>query len=53
MARMPGTRPDASDSVKAYLGLDATQYDKRSAFPGILNVDVPIVLAWAVDDPSI
>jgi acetyl esterase/lipase len=43
---------DASDSVKAYLGLDASQYDKRSVFPGILNVDVPIVLAWAVDDPA-
>lgn len=43
---------DASDSEKAYLGTDATQYDKRSAFPGILNVDVPIVLAWATDDSA-
>jgi acetyl esterase/lipase len=43
---------DASDSVKAYLGGDASLYDKRSAFPGILNVEVPIVLAWAVDDPA-
>ncbi|MBR0842019.1 carboxylesterase family protein [Bradyrhizobium liaoningense] len=41
---------DASDSEKAYLGADASQYDKRSVFPGILNVDVPIVLAWAADD---
>jgi acetyl esterase/lipase len=41
---------DASDSEKAYLGNDASQYDKRSVFPGILNVDVPIVLAWAADD---
>ncbi len=24
----------------------------RSVFPGILNVDVPIVLAWAADDPA-
>jgi acetyl esterase/lipase len=43
---------EASDSEKAYLGPDATQYDKRSAFPGILNVDVPIVLAWATDDSA-
>ncbi|MCS3728502.1 acetyl esterase/lipase [Bradyrhizobium betae] len=43
---------DASDSVKAYLGTDASQYDKRSVFPGILNVDVPIVLAWASDDAA-
>lgn len=43
---------DASDSEKAYLGTDASQYDKRSAFPGILNVDVPIVLAWAADDSA-
>jgi acetyl esterase/lipase len=43
---------DASDSEKAYLGNDATQYDKRSVFPGILNVDVPIVLAWAADDSA-
>lgn len=43
---------DASDSVKAYLGTDPAQYDKRSVYPGILNVDVPIVLAWATDDPA-
>jgi acetyl esterase/lipase len=43
---------DASDSEKAYFGPDATQYDKRSVFPGILNVDAPIVLAWAAGDPA-
>lgn len=43
---------DAGDSVKAYLGTDATQYDNRSVFPGILNVDVPIVLAWSADDAA-
>jgi acetyl esterase/lipase len=43
---------DASDSEKAYLGLDAREYDKRSVFPGILNFDEPIVLAWAADDPA-
>jgi len=41
---------DASDSEKAYLGTDTSQYNNRSVFPGILNVDVPIVLAWAADD---
>jgi len=43
---------DASDSEKAYFGNDAAQYDKRSVYPGILNVEEPIVLAWAVNDPA-
>lgn len=43
---------DASDSEKAYLGPDASQYNARSVFPGIINVDVPVVLAWAADDPA-
>lgn len=43
---------DASDSVKTYLGTDAAQYDKRSVFPGILNVDEPILLAWAANDSA-
>ena len=43
---------DATDSEKAYLGTDASQYDKRSVFPGILNVDAPIVLAWAAADQA-
>ncbi|MGY8668118.1 alpha/beta hydrolase [Bradyrhizobium sp. UFLA05-109] len=43
---------DASDSEKAYLGSDAAQYDKRSALPGILQVEEPIVLAWAAADPA-
>ncbi|AWL99147.1 alpha/beta hydrolase [Bradyrhizobium amphicarpaeae] len=43
---------DASDSEKAYLGGDASKYNARSVFPGILNVDVPIVLAWAADDSA-
>lgn len=43
---------DASDSEKAYFGSDPSQYDKRSVFPGILNVEEPILLAWAVDDPA-
>jgi acetyl esterase/lipase len=43
---------DASDNEKAYLGLDAAQYDKRSVFPGILNIEEPILLAWAANDPA-
>lgn len=43
---------DASDSEKAYLGSDASQYDSRSVFPGILNIDAPILLAWAADDSA-
>lgn len=43
---------DADDGTKAYLGNDAGLYDKRSAFPGILAVDEPIVLAWSTSDPA-
>jgi acetyl esterase/lipase len=43
---------DADDSAKAYLGGDAGLYDERSAFPGILSVDEPIVLAWSTSDPA-
>ena len=42
---------DASDAEKSYFGADASKYDERSAFPGILNLDVPILLAWSVLDP--
>jgi acetyl esterase/lipase len=44
--------PDASESEKAYLGADQTQYDKRSVLPGILMVAAPILLAWAADDTA-
>jgi acetyl esterase/lipase len=43
---------DASDSERSYLGTDASKYNDRSAFPGILEVDVPIVLAWSAADPQ-
>jgi acetyl esterase/lipase len=43
---------DPNDSERAYLGSDAAQYDKRSAFPGVLKVEEPIVLAWAAADPA-
>jgi acetyl esterase/lipase len=42
---------EAGDGERSYLGADASQYDKRSAFPGILTVEEPIVLAWSAVDP--
>jgi acetyl esterase/lipase len=42
---------DASAAEKSYFGADASQYDARSAFPGILNIETPILLAWAAADP--
>jgi acetyl esterase/lipase len=42
---------DTSDGERAYLGDDAGQYRERSAFPGILEVEEPIVVAWSAVDP--
>jgi acetyl esterase/lipase len=42
---------DATDAEKSYFGTDASKYDQRSAFPGILDIDTPILLAWSVLDP--
>jgi acetyl esterase/lipase len=42
---------DASDAEKSYFGADVSKYDERSAFPGILNIDTPILLAWSALDP--
>ena len=42
---------DASDAEKSYFGADISKYDERSAFPGILNIDTPILLAWSALDP--
>jgi acetyl esterase/lipase len=42
---------DATEAEKSYFGADASQYDQRSVFPGILNVDAPILLAWSAMDP--
>jgi acetyl esterase/lipase len=46
-------RADAEigEGAKSYLGTDAGKYDERSAFPGILRIEDPIVLAWSTDDP--
>ena len=42
---------DANEEERSYLGADASLYDSRSAFPGILEVKEPIVLAWSTVDP--
>jgi acetyl esterase/lipase len=46
-------RADAEigDGAKSYFGADVGKYDERSAFPGILKIEDPIVLAWSTDDP--
>jgi acetyl esterase/lipase len=46
-------KPDANadESERSYFGTDTSKYDDRSAFPGILEVDEPIVLAWSAADP--
>jgi acetyl esterase/lipase len=41
---------DADAIEKAYFGADASKYDERSVFPGILNIDTPILLAWSATD---
>ena len=42
---------DASAEEKSYFGADASQYDQRSVFPGILNIETPLLLAWSTQDP--
>ena len=42
--------PDASAAEKAYFGDDASKYEARSAFPGIVRIEMPILLAWSVMD---
>jgi len=45
---------DTSESERSYIGADANTYDARSAFPGILQVEEPIVVAWsAIDSPKL
>jgi acetyl esterase/lipase len=43
--------PDANAAEKAYFGNDPSQYEHRSAFPGILHVEAPVLLAWSALDP--
>jgi acetyl esterase/lipase len=42
---------DAGAAEKSYFGADPGKYDEQSAFPGILNIATPILLAWAARDP--
>jgi acetyl esterase/lipase len=42
---------DAGATEKSYFGADPSKYDERSAFPGILNIETPILLAWSAIDP--
>ena len=46
-------RADAAigEGAESYFGTDASKYDERSVFPGILKIEDPIVLAWSTDDP--
>jgi acetyl esterase/lipase len=41
---------NAGPDEKSYFGTDATQYDQRSAFPGILDIETPLLLAWSTQD---
>jgi acetyl esterase/lipase len=42
---------DGSAGEQLYFGTDTSKYKDRSALPGLLEVDVPIVLAWSTADP--
>ena len=42
---------DASATEKSYFGTDASKYDERSVFPGILHLETPLLLAWSALDP--
>ena len=42
---------DTDDDARSYFGADGSKYAERSTFPGILEVEEPIVLAWSADDP--
>jgi acetyl esterase/lipase len=41
---------DANADEKSYFGADVSKYDQRSAYPGILNIDTPLLLAWSTQD---
>jgi len=45
------SRGDAGDGEHAYFGTDVSKYDERSALPGLLSVQLPLMLAWSVTDP--
>jgi acetyl esterase/lipase len=41
---------DAGEDEKSYFGTDASKYAERSALPGLLKVELPMVLAWSAQD---
>jgi len=43
--------PDDGDGARAYFGDDAGKYADRSALPGLLSVQLPLMLAWSATDP--
>jgi acetyl esterase/lipase len=47
-------KPNADDGagVRAYLGADASKYDDRSALPGLLSVQLPLMVVWSEADPQ-
>jgi acetyl esterase/lipase len=42
--------PDAGDGEKSYFGTDTSKYDSQSALPGLIKLDVPLLVAWAQTD---
>jgi acetyl esterase/lipase len=42
---------DGGDGERAYFGTDASKYTERSALPGLLSVQMPLMLAWSASDP--
>jgi acetyl esterase/lipase len=42
---------EAGATEKSYFGSDASKYEERSAFPGILKIETPLLLAWSALDP--
>jgi acetyl esterase/lipase len=45
------TSADADPAEKSYFGIDVGKYAERSAFPGILHIGTPLLLAWSTLDP--
>jgi acetyl esterase/lipase len=43
---------DGDAGERAYFGTDASKYEERSALPGLLSVQLPLMLAWSATDPS-
>jgi hypothetical protein len=42
---------DAGAAEKSYFGSDPSKYAERSAFPGILDTETPLLVAWSATDP--